>query len=98
MQPALFVEPGPFQGLPGPAVGSKGPKIGQKPKGRIYHFILPSVCPVLEATGNGSRQLWAADGKGIVQTLQVLWANPERGMVSLHNACTYIKLPQCDPN
>ncbi len=34
-----------FTGLPGPAVGQKGSNIGKKHRGKIYHFILPRVCP-----------------------------------------------------
>ena len=45
VRPALFFEPEPVTRLPGPAVGPKGPKIGPKTKGRIYHVILPKVCP-----------------------------------------------------
>ncbi len=45
VQPALLFELEPVPRLPVPAVGPKGPKIGPKTQGRIYHCILPKVCP-----------------------------------------------------
>jgi hypothetical protein len=46
VQLALCFEPRPFPRLPGPAMGPKGAKHLPKTQGRIYHFIVPKVCPV----------------------------------------------------
>ncbi len=37
-------------GLPGPAVGPQGAENRPKARGRISHFILPTVCPGIAAT------------------------------------------------
>ena len=41
VQPALFVEPEPVPRPPGPQGAENLPKT----RGRIYHFILPKICP-----------------------------------------------------
>ena len=47
VQPALFFEPEPVPRLPGPRGAGNRPKT----RGRIYHFILPKVCPVVLGSG-----------------------------------------------
>jgi hypothetical protein len=51
VKPALFLEPEPVPGAPGARRGPQGAENRSKNRGRIYHFLLPKVCPVLRPPG-----------------------------------------------